>query len=310
MERMTNEDWMMVFFTKAAASLQCNDITVDNWFVPRHHSPHISFSSNTGTHSHSDLSDFWHEQTNNYQRPSRTLPQQLYFHQTAGEMWHFNSVTYKAFHSSNGELDVTHCNVCYSSGDHPSTDWIFLVCRGKTDRDVATLPANGGNMKEGIKAQCCACRLTTWNDYTSHTFPHQNCVNVVMLQINSAASNQPTTLPHISRSQFPSVGCNEYLCILSEVCSAPSWHKTPGHWSPGGDNTDTLHCLTLSLTDHLQHLCSVRPWLANYIIFREQENQLDTDWPLRGSLLFTSQHFSHHCTVGNFGGPAGIQFNS
>ena len=34
--------------------------------VPRHHSPHISFSSNIGTHSHSDLSDFWHEQTNNY----------------------------------------------------------------------------------------------------------------------------------------------------------------------------------------------------------------------------------------------------
>ena len=34
MERVTNEDWMIVFFTKAAASLQSNDITVDNWFVP------------------------------------------------------------------------------------------------------------------------------------------------------------------------------------------------------------------------------------------------------------------------------------
>ena len=53
MARVTNEDWMMVFFTKAAASLQSNDITVDyNWFVPRLHSPHISFSSNTRTHSH------------------------------------------------------------------------------------------------------------------------------------------------------------------------------------------------------------------------------------------------------------------
>ena len=51
----------------------------------------------------------------------------------------------------------------------------------------------------GIQAQCYACRLTTWNDYTSHTFPHQNCVNVVMPQFNTAASKSiqhpsPTSL--------------------------------------------------------------------------------------------------------------------
>lgn len=32
----------------------------------------------------------------------------------------------------------------------------------------------------GWKAQCCFCRLATSNNYTSHTFPHQNCVNVVI----------------------------------------------------------------------------------------------------------------------------------
>ena len=132
MERVTNEDWMMVFFTKAAASLQCDDITVDNWFVPSLHSPHISFSSATRTHSHSDVSDFWHEQTNNYQRPSRALECQQYFNQAAGEMWHFNSVTYKASHSSNRDHRVTHC---INSAGHPSTDWIFRVCCGKKDRD-------------------------------------------------------------------------------------------------------------------------------------------------------------------------------
>ena len=209
----------MVFFTKAAASLQCNDITVDNWFVPRHHSPHISFSSNTHTRICQTFDT--NKQTIINGQAERCQSGYISI-KLLVKCDTLIRLHIKAFHSSNGEFDVTHCNACYSSGGHPSTDWIFLVCRGKTDRDVATLPANGGNIKEGIKAQCCACRLTTWNDYTSHTFPHQNCVNVVMLQINSAASNQPTTLPHISRSQFPSVGCNEYLCILSEVCSAPS----------------------------------------------------------------------------------------
>ena len=150
MERVTNEDWMMVFFTKAAASLQCNDITVDNWFVPRLHSPHISFSSATRTHSHSDMSHFWQEQTNNYQRPSRALPCHSNISiKTAAEMWHFNSVTYKASHSSSREYDVTHCT---NSDGHLSTDWIFRVCCGKKDRDGATLPANGGNTRRGMKS--------------------------------------------------------------------------------------------------------------------------------------------------------------
>ena len=74
----------------------------------------------------------------------------------------------------------------------------------------------------------------------------------------------------------------------------PSGHKTPGHWSRGSDNIALTPLL--SRTDHLQYPAS-RPWLANYIISGEQENQLDTDcgsqWQ-RGSSLFTTQHFSHN----------------
>ena len=134
MERVTNEDWMMVFFTKAAASLQCDDITVDNWFVPSLHSPHISFSSATRTHSHSECVRLL-TRTNKQLSTAKPRPGVPAIFQSS--CWwnvtlYFYSVTYKASHSSNRDHRVTHC---INSAGHPSTDWIFRVCCGKKDRD-------------------------------------------------------------------------------------------------------------------------------------------------------------------------------
>ena len=192
MERVTNEDWMMVFFTKAAASLQSNDITVDNWFVPRLHSPHISFSSNTHTQICQTFDTNKQTIINGQAKPCRCIISIKLLVKCDTLIRYIESIPFIKY-------DVTHCllKLWWSS-----LNWL----------DIPRLPRQEGPRRDhfagkwwqyegGIKAQCYACRLTTWNDYTSHTFPHQNCVNVVMPQFNTAASNQSNTLPlHLQSS--------------------------------------------------------------------------------------------------------------